>query len=337
MIEVQNLIVDYPGHRALHGINLRIAAGTVTALVGPNGAGKSTLLRCMAGLESPLAGSVHVAGVDVQENPRRAHQHMGYLSDFFGLYEALSVAQCLQYAAESQGLSRQTAAQRVHAVAQQLALTDKLGNAARNLSRGQRQRVAIGQAIIHQPQVLLLDEPASGLDPEARGSLSALFRQLHAQGMTLIVSSHILSELDEYCTHILSIREGRITSHEALNAAPHTGGSSAAQPGELVMQVELAAPLAVGSAALAGYRLLDVRTATEASHTLWIALPSANNAERVQLLQQLVTHGAQVLSYHQARTSLQERYQQSLQASSRHKPMADVPGVPADLFAKELE
>ena len=328
MIEVQNLIVDYPGHRALHGISLHIAAGTVTALVGPNGAGKSTLLRCMTGLESPLTGSVHVAGVDVQEDPRRAHQHMGYLSDFFGLYETLSVAQCLQYAAESQGLSRQTAIQRVHAVAEQLALSDKLGNATRNLSRGQRQRVAIGQAIIHQPQVLLLDEPASGLDPEARSSLSALFRQLHAQGMTLVVSSHILSELDEYCTHILSIREGRISSHEALNAAPHATGTGA-QEGELVMLIELAAPLADAAAALAGYRLLDMRAHGSASHALWVALPANNAAARVQLLQHLVAHGAPVLSYQEARTSLQERYQQSLQAAPQ------VPAMPVDIFAKE--
>ena len=328
MIEVQNLIVDYPGHRALHGISLHIAAGTVTALVGPNGAGKSTLLRCMTGLESPLAGSVQVAGVDVQEDPRRAHQHMGYLSDFFGLYETLSVAQCLQYAAKSQGLSRQTAIQRVHAVAEQLALSDKLGNATRNLSRGQRQRVAIGQAIIHQPQVLLLDEPASGLDPEARSSLSALFRQLHAQGMTLVVSSHILSELDEYCTHILSIREGRISSHEALNAAPHATGTGA-QEGELVMLIELAAPLADAAAALAGYRLLDMRAHGSASHALWVALPANNAAARVQLLQHLVAHGAPVLSYQEARTSLQERYQQSLQAAPQ------VPAMPVDIFAKE--
>jgi ABC-2 type transport system ATP-binding protein len=271
---------------------------------------------------------VHVAGVDVQEDPRRAHQHMGYLSDFFGLYETLTVAQCLQYAAESQGLSRQAASQRVHAVAEQLALSNKLGNATRNLSRGQRQRVAIGQAIIHQPQVLLLDEPASGLDPEARSSLSALFRQLHAQGMTLVVSSHILSELDEYCTHILSIREGRISSHEALNAAPHATGTGA-QAGELVMQIELAAPLADAATALAGYRLVDMRAHGSASHALWVALPANNAAARVQLLQQLVAHGAPVLSYQEARTSLQERYQQSLQA------VPQAPAMPVDIFAKE--
>ena len=112
MIEINGLVVDYPGHRALDDVSLRVAAGTVTALVGPNGAGKSTLLRCMTGLESPLAGNVQVAGVNVQEEPRRAHLHMGYLSDFFGLYDSLTVAQCLQYAAESQGLARQQAAAR---------------------------------------------------------------------------------------------------------------------------------------------------------------------------------------------------------------------------------
>ncbi len=326
MIEVQDLIVDYPGHRALHGVSLQIEAGTVTALVGPNGAGKSTLLRCITGLEAPLSGSTRVAGIDVQQAPRRAHQCMGYLSDFFGLYETLSVAQCLQYAAESQGLSRQAATARVHAVAEQLALTAKLGHATRNLSRGQRQRVAIGQAIIHEPQVLLLDEPASGLDPEARSSLSTLFRQLQAQGMTLVVSSHILSELDEYCSHILSIREGRITSHGPLNAVAGAGGIGAL-PSELVMQLELAAPLAQPELALAGYRLVDMRAGREgsASHILWIGMPAHDTAARVQLLQQLVAHGAQVLSYQEARTSLQERYQQSLEA----------PVDPQALFAKE--
>ncbi len=337
MIEVNNLIVDYPGHRALHGISLQIAAGTVTALVGPNGAGKSTLLRCITGLETPLAGSVHVANMDVHAQSRRTHQYMGYLSDFFGLYETMTVAQCLQYAAESQGLPRQQAAQRVQEVAHQLALTDKLGNLSRNLSRGQRQRVAIGQAIIHQPQVLLLDEPASGLDPEARSSLSALFRQLHAQGMTLVVSSHILSELDEYSTHILSIRDGRITSHEALNAAPHSSGTGALA-GELVMMVELAAPLAEAASVLAGWRVVDMRPAgTPAHHTpqaMWLALPANDPNARVQLLQQLIAHGAQVLSYQEARTSLQQRYQQSLQTAPSTAAVATA--LPDDIFAKEL-
>lgn len=238
MIRVEGLVFDYPGHRALHGISLHIQPGTVTALVGPNGAGKSTLLRCLAGLDEPLAGQLTVAGIDVQEHPRKVHKKLGYLSDFFGLYQQLTVQQCLHYAATAQGLSDAQARQRVQTVATQLGLNKKLSSLASNLSRGQRQRLAIGQAIVHEPQVLLLDEPASGLDPEARSNLSHLFRQLHAQGMTLVVSSHILSELDEYCTHILSIREGRITSHNSLSAAPEKTGD---QP-KIVMGIQLAAP-----------------------------------------------------------------------------------------------
>ena len=234
MIKVSQLVFEYPGHRALDGVSVHIAAGTVTALVGPNGAGKSTLMRCIAGLDQPLSGQVEVHGIAVQEQPREVHRHLGYLSDFFGLYDRLSVRRCLQYAALSMGVLPSEAPQRVAHVAGQLGLADLLERLPTELSRGQRQRVAIGQAIVHQPRVLLLDEPASGLDPEARASLSQLMRALQAQGMTLIVSSHILSELDEYCTHILSLRGGRVESHEALHGgikAPAAGGDSQRFPG----------------------------------------------------------------------------------------------------------
>ncbi|RGE44780.1 ABC transporter ATP-binding protein [Comamonas testosteroni] len=219
MIEVSQLVFEYPGHRALDGVSVSIAAGSVTALVGPNGAGKSTLMRCIAGLDQPLSGHIRVKGLSVEDQPREVHRHLGYLSDFYGLYDRLTVARCLQYSALSMGVAEDKVAARVQQVAAQLGLSDLLKRYPTELSRGQRQRVAIGQAIVHEPSVLLLDEPASGLDPEARSSLSQLFRGLQAQGMTLMVSSHILSELDEYCTHILSIRNGRIESHEALQAS----------------------------------------------------------------------------------------------------------------------
>lgn len=221
LIEIDQLVFEYPGHRALDGISLRLERGSVTALVGPNGAGKSTLLRCIAGLERPLSGQIRIDGISVIDAPRQVHRKLGYLSDFFGLYEGLRVRQCLAYAALAVGVARQQLSGRVAQVAQAMDLTALLQRRPGELSRGQRQRLAIGQAIIHSPQVLLLDEPASGLDPQARSSLAALFRQLQAQGMTLLVSSHILSELDEYSTHILSIRQGRIVSHEDLRASLH--------------------------------------------------------------------------------------------------------------------
>jgi ABC-2 type transport system ATP-binding protein len=219
MIEISNLTFDYPGHRALDDVTLTVATGSVTALVGPNGAGKTTLLRCIAGLETPLAGHISVAGMDVIEHPRKVHRIMGYLSDFFGLYQELTVAQCLEYAAASQGLQEDGIPDAISLTAQRLDLADRLHQPCGSLSRGLRQRVAIGQAIIHQPKVLLLDEPASGLDPEARASLAELFRQLQADGMTLLVSSHILAELDEYCTHMVALRQGSILGNRELKLA----------------------------------------------------------------------------------------------------------------------
>jgi ABC-2 type transport system ATP-binding protein len=219
IIEVTDLTFDYPGFRALEQVSLRIEPGTVTALVGPNGAGKTTLLRCIAALDTPLSGTVRVAGHDVYESPREVHKLMGYLSDSFGLYSDLTVAQGLEYAARSQGLASVGVAQAVKLTAERMGLADKLQKLARTLSRGQRQRLAIGQAIIHSPQVLLLDEPASGLDPEARGALASVFKALLAHGMTLLVSSHILAELDEYSTHMLALNNGRVLEHRALAGA----------------------------------------------------------------------------------------------------------------------
>jgi ABC-2 type transport system ATP-binding protein len=156
----------------------------------------------------------------VIEQPRDVHRTMGYLSDFFGLYQDLTIAQCLEYAAASQGLPIYEISEAVLQTAQRLGLNDRLQQTTGSLSRGLRQRVAIGQAIVHDPQVLILDEPASGLDPEARASLAELFRQLQADRMTLLVSSHILAELDEYSTHMLALRDGRLLESRALQA-PH--------------------------------------------------------------------------------------------------------------------
>ncbi len=229
IIEVIDLTFDYPGFRALSNVSLSIEPGTVTALVGPNGAGKTTLLRCIAALDTPLSGTVRVAGLDVYESPREVHRLMGYLSDSFGLYGELTVAQGLDYAARSQGLAAKDVALAVQTTAGRMGLGDKLQSLASTLSRGQRQRLAIGQAIIHTPQVLLLDEPASGLDPEARGALAGVFKALQAQGMTLLVSSHILAELDEYSTHMLALNQGRVLEHRALGAATPASAGAAAE------------------------------------------------------------------------------------------------------------
>ena len=305
MIEISNLTFDYPGHRALDDVSLKVQSGSVTALVGPNGAGKTTLMRCIAGLETPLAGTIHVADMDVIEKPREVHRIMGYLSDFFGLYQELTVAQCLEYAAASQGLPSNAIHDAIMLTARQLDLSDRLQQISRSLSRGLRQRLAIGQAIIHGPKVLLLDEPASGLDPEARASLAMLFRQLQTNGMTLLVSSHILAELDEYSTHMLSLRNGRVLENRAI---------SGSQPAIAQRRIRL-------KLSLADARLVDW-IANKPGATIIKA--DAENAEfdlqgdlSVQslLLRELVIAGFQVASFAEHKENLQQSYLQSVAAN----------------------
>ena len=220
LVSVKNLIFEYTGFRALNNVSFEIAAGSITALVGPNGAGKTTLLRCLSALEQPLNGSIQIDGIDVLEEPRECHRKVGYLSDFFGLYDKLTVQQCLHYVARAQGISEHNCPHAVELAARRLNITERLTQTPAQLSRGLRQRVAIAQAIIHQPKVVLLDEPASGLDPEARHSLAELFLELKNQGMTLIVSSHILAELEAYSSDMLIIRQGEIV--ENISIAKHT-------------------------------------------------------------------------------------------------------------------
>jgi ABC-2 type transport system ATP-binding protein len=221
MINVDNLIFEYPNLRALDEVSFHIPQGSITALVGPNGAGKTTLLRCMAALEQPVSGDIRIDNIDVQEHPRECHRIIGYLSDFFGLYDRLTVRQCLHYVARAQGIAEDECAAAIDRVTKGLNIYDRLDVLAGTLSRGLRQRVAIAQAIIHSPRVVLLDEPASGLDPEARHELAELFLELQKQGMTLLVSSHILAELEAYSTDMLVLREGQIIEQVAIKSVTH--------------------------------------------------------------------------------------------------------------------
>lgn len=316
LIDVVGLTFDYPGFRALNGVTVSLNAGTVTALVGPNGAGKTTFLRCLAALETPLSGTVRVAGLDVYESPREAHRLMGYLSDNFGLYSDLTVGQGLEYAARSQGLARSAVAQAVRTTAQRMGLATKLNNAASTLSRGQRQRLAIGQAIIHAPQVLLLDEPASGLDPEARSSLAQVFKTLQAQGMTLLVSSHILAELDEYSTHMLALDGGRVLEHRALSSTTFGPGVSGGAAGfaERLLRLEFLQPAEVIAPWLQvqpGVRLECVGVASPMVIDIGFA---GNESAQAGLVASCVAAGYGLIGIAPVTENLQQSYLKSLQA-----------------------
>ena len=304
-IAVSNLLFEYPGVRALDDVSFEVAAGSVTALVGPNGAGKTTLLRCLAGLEQPMLGSIEVAGIDVLEEPRAVHRKIGYLSDFYGLYDALTVRQCFAYAAASHGVKDASVDAAVARTAGRLGLADLLARRAMELSRGQRQRVAIGQALIHDPQVLMLDEPASGLDPEARHELAQLFTRLSREGMTLLVSSHILAELDEYSTHMLVMKEGRLIEAKSLG-----GGTMDVRH----VRVAFAGPVANLGALLAALPGLKVLETSDAEAIVEF---SGGLEAQSEALRSLVAAGLPVASFAAERENLHQSYLRTVANGTR--------------------
>ena len=165
MIKVKNLVFDYMTKRALHGLSFEIEKGSIVALIGPNGAGKTTLMRCLAGLGKPFSGEIFINDINVPEDSRNAHRHISYLSDVFGLYDNLTARQCLRYAALAFDIPTAEIDGRIAETAEMLNLTEHLDTYAGNLSRGLRQRLAFARGIIHNPEFIILDEPASGLDP----------------------------------------------------------------------------------------------------------------------------------------------------------------------------
>jgi ABC-2 type transport system ATP-binding protein len=295
LVEIRDLVFEYPGFRALHGVSAEIAAGTITALVGPNGAGKTTLLRCLAALDQPYQGTIHLDGLDIHEHPRDGHRMMGYLSDFFGLYDNLTVRQCLTHRARIHALDAEEEA--IAWAADAVRLTDRLGHKAGDLSRGLRQRLAIGQAIIHKPKLLMLDEPASGLDPEARQDLADLLTALRGMGITIVVSSHILAELEAYSSHMLIIDQGRILEH-----AP-TGTAAAAPDRPVAIALSLAEPFPGLADLLAGEAEEFAAEGQQARFTL------AGGAEAQQrVLKKLIEAGVPVTAFAPVAVNLQDAY-----------------------------
>lgn len=217
IIQVSNLNFEYPDKKALEDVSFVINEGAITALVGPNGAGKTTLLRCLAALSKPLTGEIFINGHNAIEEPREVHRQVGYLSDFFGLYDQLTVRQSIEFTAHSRLAGQNHIDEAIDLAAHRSGISSFIDKKIGALSRGMRQRVGIAQAIIHQPKVLLLDEPASGLDPEARHALSQLLIELRDSGMVIIVSSHILAELEDYSTEMMVIEQGRMIEHRMLS------------------------------------------------------------------------------------------------------------------------
>ena len=288
-------------------LNLEVTAGEVFGLVGPNGAGKSTALKMICGLLLPTSGRVLVNGVDVEHRREEAQKYVGYLADFFSLYDELTVYQYLEYFARAYKVPLNSIPGRITETVVRLGLESKRDSAIAGLSRGMKQRLGIARAVIHDPPLLVLDEPAAGLDPKARHDLKQLLRGFQGRGRTIVITSHVLSDLEEICTTIGILEKGRLIRvgkiEEILQAAP------AAQPGKpavaRVIRIRLSAPgfaLEPWLAARPGVS----RVAASGLGTLFEF--AGSDTELSEMVKALVTAGAPLAAVEQPGLSLEEAY-----------------------------
>ena len=210
MIELNHLFRFYGETRAVDDVSFQVGPGEVFGYIGPNGAGKTTSMRVLATLDLPTGGDAYVDGFSVVDDPDRVRQRLGYMPDSFGTYANVNVREYLDFFARAYGLvgrERTRSMQGVMAFTQLDQLAEKPIN---GLSKGMKQRLCLGRAMIHDPSVMILDEPAAGLDPRARIELRSMVRQLAEGGKAILVSSHILSELGEMCDRVAIIEQGKL-------------------------------------------------------------------------------------------------------------------------------
>jgi ABC-2 type transport system ATP-binding protein len=210
VISAENLTKVYGKRTALDHVSFEVPEGEIFGFVGPNGAGKTTTLRILAALLEPTSGHASIGGVDVAKQPDLVHSRLGYMPDFFGVYDQLTVSEYLDFYAACYRQPKERRTKVVAELLELIGLSERRDQMVDTLSRGLKQRLCLARALVHDPAVLLLDEPASGLDPRARVDMREILKELRRMGKTIIISSHILPELTELCTMIGIIDHGRM-------------------------------------------------------------------------------------------------------------------------------
>ena len=280
---------------AVEHMDFHAPAGKVTALIGPNGAGKTTLLLMLASLLAPDSGNISVEGLDPQHHRAEVRRRIGWMPDTLGVWESLTAREILTQMARFYQLPKAGIAQRVAEMLDRVRLSDLADQPARVLSRGQQQRLSLARALIHDPSVLLLDEPASGLDPGSRVELRVMLRQLAAEGKSIVVSSHVLSELDEIADAAVFVNRGRTIRHQTTDEAAAAGRRYAISATD-------------GTALAAKLTELGLTFRVEDSRRPAVSLMLMNDDDAARLLRDLVLAGVAVRSFAPASGALEETY-----------------------------
>jgi ABC-2 type transport system ATP-binding protein len=276
-VSIRRLTKRYGDLFAVRDLTLDIPKGSVFGLIGPNGAGKTTTFAVLASLLLPTAGSVAILGLDPVRQPREVRERLGYMPDVLGVYDGLRVDEYLRFFAASYRIPRSRWTATVDALLELVDLTTKRDAMVNSLSRGMKQRLSLARALVHDPEVLVLDEPASGLDPRARVELRNLLVELRQMGKTIVVSSHILAELTEMCTGVAIMEKGRLLA--------------SGTPGEIRDQI-------------GQKRQIRVRLAGGDERTFAVA----DDAEQSELLRRLVAEGEPILEFTEVGHGLEDLF-----------------------------
>lgn len=217
IVETHNLTKRYGSTLALDQLTLQIPDSAIFGFIGPNGAGKTTTMRILTTLLQPTSGEARVGGISVTSDPRSVRRMVGFMPDFFGVYENMKSWEYLDFFGRAYGVPPARRAASISELLELVDLSHKRDDNVMALSRGMKQRLSLARTMMHDPRLLILDEPASGLDPRARIELRELLKELRAMGKTIMISSHILTELAEMCTHIAIIEQGKLLASGDVN------------------------------------------------------------------------------------------------------------------------
>ncbi len=297
MIELNNFGKDYGDFTAVDGLSLTIEAGDVFGFIGPNGAGKSTTIRFLATLLKASRGEAFVNGHSVNEDPMGVRQSVGYMPDNFGVYDGMKVWEFLDFFAVAYRIKRASRKKVISDVLELLDLANKRDDFVNGLSRGMKQRLCLAKTLVHDPPVLILDEPASGLDPRARVEVKALLKELRRMGKTILISSHILTELADCCTTIGIIERGELLMHGSIEDVYRRIRRNR------LIEVRFTENVEAGLSIIRSYPHLRDLQADDQLAVLELETDDAGVAE---LLRQLVTGNVGIRSYSEKEPTLED-------------------------------
>ena len=297
MIELTDFGKDYGDFTAVQQLSLHIEAGELFGFIGPNGAGKSTTIRFLATLLKANRGEGIVNGHSVSQDPMSVRRSVGYMPDSFGVYDGMKVWEFLDFFAVAYGIGKLKRKQVIVDVLELLDLSHKRDDYVNGLSRGMKQRLCLAKTLVHDPPVLILDEPASGLDPRARLEVKALLKELCRMGKTILISSHILTELADCCTSIGIIERGQLLMHGPIEEVYRR------IRGNRLIQIRFTSNMEKGLSVLRGSpHCLDIQVEDHQATVEW----ASDDDSVAQLLHELVSTGVGIRSFAEKDPTLED-------------------------------